>query len=45
MTTQEEKLDQVASLLRKARSVLFVTGAGLSADSGMPTYRGVGGAL
>lgn len=43
MTTQEEKLDQVASLLRKARSVLFVTGAGLSADSGMPTYRGVGG--
>jgi NAD-dependent deacetylase len=25
------------------RSVLFLTGAGLSADSGLPTYRGVGG--
>ena len=29
--------------LRKARRVLAVTGAGMSADSGMPTYRGVGG--
>ncbi len=29
--------------LRRARRVLFITGAGLSADSGLPTYRGVGG--
>lgn len=29
--------------LRKARRVLAVTGAGISADSGLPTYRGVGG--
>lgn len=32
-----------AAILSAARSVLFVTGAGISADSGLPTYRGVGG--
>jgi len=32
-----------ARILARARSVLFVTGAGISADSGLPTYRGVGG--
>ncbi len=36
-------LDQVARLMRDAKRVLFVTGAGISADSGLPTYRGVGG--
>jgi NAD-dependent deacetylase len=36
-------LDRVAELLAKARRVLFITGAGLSADSGLPTYRGLGG--
>lgn len=39
----EEQLEAVAQLLAHARSVLFITGAGLSADSGLPTYRGVGG--
>lgn len=34
---------KVAAKLRLARRVLFVTGAGISADSGLPTYRGVGG--
>lgn len=34
---------RVAAILRDARRVLFVTGAGISADSGLPTYRGVGG--
>ena len=29
--------------LRSARRLFFVTGAGLSAESGLPTYRGVGG--
>jgi NAD-dependent deacetylase len=33
----------VVELMRASRSVLFITGAGLSADSGLPTYRGVGG--
>ena len=36
-------LDQVVERLRGASSVLFVTGAGISADSGIPTYRGIGG--
>lgn len=34
---------EAARILSRARSVLFVTGAGISADSGLPTYRGVGG--
>ena len=33
----------VGRLLGSARAVLFVTGAGISVDSGLPTYRGVGG--
>jgi NAD-dependent deacetylase len=40
---QDHKLDAVVSILKRARSVLFITGAGISADSGLPTYRGIGG--
>jgi NAD-dependent deacetylase len=29
--------------MRHARRLLFITGAGISADSGLPTYRGIGG--
>lgn len=36
-------LDQVAALCRQAGPILFITGAGISADSGLPTYRGIGG--
>jgi NAD-dependent deacetylase len=36
-------IGEIARELGKARRVLFVTGAGISADSGLPTYRGVGG--
>ena len=36
-------LRAAASDLARARRVLVVTGAGISADSGLPTYRGVGG--
>lgn len=36
-------IEQAARLLHGSRSVLFITGAGISADSGLPTYRGVGG--
>ncbi|PKO87775.1 MAG: NAD-dependent protein deacylase [Betaproteobacteria bacterium HGW-Betaproteobacteria-12] len=39
----EAVLDAVAAQLSQARSALFITGAGISADSGLPTYRGVGG--
>jgi NAD-dependent deacetylase len=41
--TAASDLDQVASWLEAARRVLFITGAGISADSGLPTYRGIGG--
>lgn len=34
---------EIAHRLRAAYRVLFITGAGISADSGLPTYRGVGG--
>jgi len=36
-------LDRVAQVFARARSALFITGAGISADSGLPTYRGIGG--
>ena len=36
-------IDRVVELLRASRSLLFITGAGVSADSGLPTYRGIGG--
>lgn len=43
MDYQEQTLDAIARIISKSRSVLFITGAGVSADSGVPTYRGVGG--
>ena len=36
-------LDAVRSLLAAARSVAVLTGAGISAESGVPTFRGAGG--
>ncbi|HCE45975.1 MAG TPA: NAD-dependent protein deacylase [Lentisphaeria bacterium] len=36
-------ITQVAEIFKKADRILFITGAGLSADSGLPTYRGIGG--
>jgi len=34
---------RIVAELRRARRLLFITGAGISADSGLPTYRGIGG--
>lgn len=39
----ERAIKQVAQQLKQAERILFITGAGLSADSGLPTYRGLGG--
>jgi NAD-dependent deacetylase len=39
----QDAIDRVVERMRSARRLLFITGAGLSADSGLPTYRGVGG--
>ena len=34
---------RIVEELRRTRRLLFITGAGISADSGLPTYRGIGG--
>lgn len=39
----ERLLDDIAALCADAKRMLFITGAGISADSGLPTYRGIGG--
>lgn len=36
-------IEAIISRLQSSRRILFITGAGLSADSNLPTYRGVGG--
>jgi NAD-dependent deacetylase len=38
-----DPITKAAELVRSSRRILFITGAGLAADSGLPTYRGVGG--
>ncbi len=43
MSEGDGVLDEVATALAGARRVLAITGAGVSADSGLPTYRGIGG--
>ena len=42
-TLEKEKIAKIVDLLKRSSSVLFITGAGISADSGLPTYRGKGG--
>lgn len=39
----QNKIEKIVDLLGKAQRLLVITGAGLSADSGLPTYRGIGG--
>lgn len=41
--TEADTLDRVARLIAGSGRILFITGAGISADSGLPTYRGIGG--
>ena len=36
-------IELASQILKRARSALFITGAGISAASGVPTYRGIGG--
>jgi NAD-dependent deacetylase len=43
MHTDDAIAATVAALIADARRILFITGAGISADSGLPTYRGTGG--
>ena len=44
MTTETKAaIQQAAALIKASRYLLAFTGAGISADSGMPTFRGPGG--
>lgn len=36
-------IEEASAIVARAKSALFITGAGISAASGIPTYRGVGG--
>ena len=40
---QRNEMDRVVKSLKSARSVFILTGAGMSAESGLPTFRGVDG--
>jgi NAD-dependent deacetylase len=39
----QEGAAQIAARLQGHKRLLFITGAGISAESGLPTYRGIGG--
>lgn len=43
MMPPADSVERLAAWTRDAERILFITGAGISADSGLPTYRGVGG--
>lgn len=43
MNPDEIKLNQAREVIRDASSVFVITGAGISAESGVPTFRGAGG--
>ena len=43
MAQQADDIRQAATLIARARCVVALAGAGLSAGSGIPTYRGAGG--
>jgi NAD-dependent deacetylase len=40
---ESRDIDRVVEILTRSQNLLFITGAGVSADSGLPTYRGIGG--
>ena len=39
LSENQEAINQIADLLAESRSILFITGAGIAADSGLPSYR------
>jgi NAD-dependent deacetylase len=43
MTALDGQIEQVRELLAEAEAPLMITGAGVSAGAGLPTYRGIGG--
>jgi len=43
MMEKQKSIQQFAEILRESKNIFVVTGAGISAESGLPTYRGIGG--
>lgn len=43
VNSQQLTIQRIVEEMRRAHRLLFITGAGISADSGLPTYRGIGG--
>jgi NAD-dependent deacetylase len=43
MSDLDSRLDKAARMIRKARSVVALTGAGISVESGIPAFRGTQG--
>jgi len=43
MSANSSLYAEAAELIAAAERILVITGAGISADSGLPTYRGIGG--
>ena len=43
VSVKQPAFSEIADLIHKSNRILFITGAGISADSGLPTYRGIGG--
>lgn len=43
INSHDSTIEQVVTILRSSRKIFVVTGAGISADSGLPVYRGIGG--
>jgi NAD-dependent deacetylase len=39
----EKQIEGITDILRHSLTILFITGAGISAESGLPTYRGISG--
>ncbi len=42
-TGEDEKLDRMVDLIMRSPYTIAFTGAGISAESGVPTFRGKGG--
>lgn len=44
MITSANNFEKAKEILRRSQKIFFLTGAGISAESGVPTFRGGGGA-
>jgi NAD-dependent deacetylase len=42
-TIDLQTVEGIIAAMRRSHRLLFITGAGISAESGLPTYRGIGG--